>query len=181
MSRKPKKAKMKYSKFYLLVILFEVVILSSNAQSVINDTIAKMSGERIAVKIVNTNENNVTFSWPGESSTTSLSKNLIEQITYSSGRKEKFNEKIVIKGEDDWEKVKITTIASDIEGLVKKGDITGTAANMGLYTSLKKVEPKIHIQLKHDAAKLGAHIILITNPLTEQKTRYTIGGVAYGY
>lgn len=133
------------------------------------------------MKVLSTSENGVTFSWPGETMTISMSKNLIEEIKYASGRKEKLSEKIVIRGEDDWEKIKITTQASDIEGLVKKSDLTGTSPNLGLYTPLKKAESKILLQLKHDAAKLGAHIILITNPLTEQKTRYTIGGVAYGY
>jgi hypothetical protein len=172
---------MKFKNLFSLIVLVFISISITNAQSASNDTIVKMSGERIAVKVLSTSENSVTFSWPGETMTISMSKNLIEEIKYASGRKEKLSEKIVIRGEDDWEKVKQTTQASDIEGLVKKGDITGTTANLGLYTPLKKCEAKILVQLKHDAAKLGAHIILITNPLTEQKTRYTIGGVAYGY
>lgn len=171
----------KFQKLLFSILLFGVAIANVNAQSASNDTITKMSGERIAVKVLSTSESSVTFSWPGETMTISMSKNLIEEIKYASGRKEKLSEKIVIRGEDDWEKVKQTTQASDIEGLVKKGDITGTTANLGLYTPLKKCEAKIIVQLKHDAAKLGAHIILITNPLVEQRTRYTIGGVAYGY
>lgn len=169
-------------KLLLSILLFGVASGSINAQAVSNDTITKLSGDRIAVKIVSTSENNVTYSYPGETMTISMSKNLIEEIKYASGRKEKLKEKIVIRGEDDWEKVKLTTQTTDIEGLIKKGDLNETSPNIGIYTPARKAEPKIDKKIRQKAASLGAHIILITSPFTATGGNlYMMGGVAYGY
>lgn len=157
-----------------------VAISTVNAQSVKNDTIVKLNGERIVVKIVNNNETNIIFSYPGETMTNTLSKNLIKEIIYSSGRKEKINEKIVINGEKDWKKVKLTTLVTDIEGLVKKGDLDEHMRDLGpIYSSAKKADKKLQIRIKQDAAKLGSHIVLIT-PMTDANG-FRLSGVAYGY
>ncbi|MCK9638986.1 MAG: hypothetical protein M0R39_03680 [Prolixibacteraceae bacterium] len=152
----------KFQIFLFLTPLLGLSITNVNAQSASNDTITKMSRESIAVKIISMSEKSVTFSWPGETMTISISKNLIEEIKYASGRKEKLSEKVLIRGEDDWEKVKLTTQASDIEGLIKKGDLNETSPNIGIYTSAKKAETKIDRKIRQKAASLGAHIILIT-------------------
>lgn len=49
------------------------------------------------------------------------------KIVYSSGRVENINTKIEIKREEDWEKVTITTLESDIYGLKKTGEVTSKA------------------------------------------------------
>jgi len=156
------------------------VIPIVNAQSAKNDTIVKLNGKHLIVKIVNNNETNVIFSYPGETMTNTLSKNLIMEIVYSSGRKEKINEKIVINGEKDWKKVKLTTLVTDIEGLVKKGDLDEHMRDLGpIYSSAKKADKKLRIRIKQDAAKLGAHIVLIT-PMSDANG-FRLSGVAYGY
>ena len=84
----------------LISSLFMIAVVSIvNAQSTKNDTIIKLNGKHLIVKIVNNNETNVIFSYPGETMTNTLSKNLIMEIVYSSGRKEKINEKIKISKE----------------------------------------------------------------------------------
>ena len=173
---------LKKSKRSLLLNLFIVIAISTaNAQSVIKDTIVKLNGDRIAVKIVTNNENNVTFSYPGETMISTLSKNLITEIIYSSGRKEKFNEKIVINGEGDWEKVKLTSLTSEIEGLVKKGVLDESTANLGpIYTPGKKALEKLQKKIKQSAAKLGAHVVLLVTPMTDAM-KFSLSGVAYGY
>lgn len=164
----------------LLAFIFGVYSTSLNAQIEKNDTICKINGEIIAVKIVNTTTNDITFSRPGETLTETLPKNLIKEITYSNGRKEKVSEMIIIKGEEDWEKVKLTSIPEDVAGLVKKGDIQATKTNLGLYTPAKKVKPKLEAEIKKEAAKIGAHIVLITST-TPEGMNYRLAGSAYGY
>ena len=168
-------------KSVLLALLILFTVTYANAQTASNDTITKINGEKIVVKIINTSEKDVTFSYPGETMTTNLSKNLIRDIVYSSGRKEKISEMVIISGEKDWEKVKLTTLTSDIEGLVKKGDLDARKTNLGpIYTPAKKTNDKLEKEIKVEAAKLGAHIVLLTN-LSPSSTEFRISGVAYGY
>jgi hypothetical protein len=169
-----------FQRLFYLILFLNVSILTLNAQSAKNDTIVKLNGERIIVTILNINENTVTYSYPGESMTNTISKNLIAEIDFSSGRKEKFSEKVVINGEKDWEKVILTTLSSDVEGLVKKGDLSFNTKDLGVYTPAKKANEKLQTQMKQEAAKLGAHIVLIT-PMTSNGVRYTLNGVAFGY
>jgi hypothetical protein len=171
----------KIQMFLFLALLIGFAITSVNAQSSGNDTIFKINGESIAAKIVSVAETDVTFSYPGESMTIKLSKNLIKEIKYSSGRKEKFSEMVVINGEKDWEKVKLTTLTSDIEGLVKKGDLSASKTNLGpIYTPEKKTHTKLETEIRKEAAKLGAHIILLT-PSNAASSEFKVTGVAYGY
>ena len=168
-------------KFVFSTLLIFVNITCANAQTTSNDTITKISGEQIVVKIINTSEKDVTFSYPGETMTTILSKNLIREIVYSSGRKEKISEMVIISGEKDWEKVKLTTLTSDIEGLVKKGDLDARKTNLGpVYTPAKKTNAKLEKEIKVEAAKLGAHIVLLTN-LPSSSTEFRLSGAAFGY
>lgn len=172
--------KTKFKKIFLVAFLIGVAVTSTSAQIVNNDTISKLTGERIAVKIINTGDNSVTFSYPGETMTNTISKNLIKEIKYSSGRIEKVSEIIVINGEKDWEKVVLTEQPSDIDGLVKKGDISKSSANLGfVYTPVKKSEEKLHMQIKKEAAKLGAHVVLISPMIVS--TSFMLKGTAYGY
>lgn len=169
-----------FKKIFLVVLLVGFTITVTIAQTISNDTISKLTGERIAVKVINISDKGVTFSYPGETMTNTLSKNLIKEIKYSSGRIEKVSEMIVITSEKDWEKVIFTDLPSDVEGLVKKGEISKSTANLGfIYTPAKKSEEKLRTQIKKDAAKLGAHLVLVSPMIIS--TSYMLKGVAYGY
>lgn len=172
--------KSKLQKFLFLAMLIFISMVIVKAQTISNDTISKINGERIAVKILSTSDKDVTFSYPGETMTTVLSKNLIKEIIYSSGRKEKISEMVIITGEKDWEKVRLTTLASDIEGLVKKGDLDEHKRNMGIYTPAKKTNEMLEEKIRREAAKLGAHIVLLSNK-APAVTEFRVSGIAYGY
>lgn len=87
---------------------------------------------------------------------------------------------IVVKSEDDWEKVILTQTSSEVEGLIKKGELKESTANMGLMiTPVKKTENKLRMKIQKEAAKIGAHIVLIT-PMVEGSS-FNLSGIAYGY
>ena len=141
--------KNKFKKLLSLSLLILIAITAIKAQTISNDTITKINGSQIVVKITNTNEKDVSFTYPGETMTNTLSKNLIREIIYSSGRKEILNKKIEINGEKDWKKVKLTTVANEVEGLVKKGEFNETTAYLGIYTSQKKDRKSTRLNSSH--------------------------------
>lgn len=172
---------MKMKKF--LTLFFVIICSTAYAQTAKNDTIIKIDGNRIIAKIITVSDNEITFSYPNETIINSISKNRIKEVIYSSGRKEIFNDKelIIINGEDDWEKVILTFIASDVEGLVKKGDIDISDQRKMAFQSASKMEENLKEEAKSKAAKLGAHIIYVVAPITTDGIAFRITGVAYGY
>jgi hypothetical protein len=174
-------------KFLLFIFLFfSTVNFVSCQETMKNDTIFSINGDLMICKVINISEFDVVYSYPNESLTNTLSKKQIKEIHFSSGRIQKFTEKIVIRGEQDWEKVQLTTIPSDVTGLVKKQEVKGkslgtTVANM---TELKN---KAEMQLKKEAARQGCHIVFIQvyNVVDSQfglvMGKVNINGVSYSY
>ena len=104
-------------KFLFLVV--GLIGFLANAQA---DKIYKHNGEVIDGKVVKLEEFTIIFKYDGEDAENTLSKYAIEKIVYGkSGRVEEVTEKIVVKTEDDWEKVVILEDKAFIAGL-KKGD-----------------------------------------------------------
>ncbi len=78
----------KFLVFCLLTIAgFDVV----SQQAAKNDVLLKLNGEELAGKVLKINENNVEFSYAGETLTYMIKKDDIMKITFSSGRIEIFN------------------------------------------------------------------------------------------
>jgi hypothetical protein len=118
------------------VFLFFLVTAGTSllAQSKL-DKIKKLNGEEIEVEITATDQKMVSFKYPGENETYRISKRMIQEITHKSGRKEKLSEALVIKGEEDWEKVMITQDKDDVEGMVKKGETTEGTKGFSLHSA----------------------------------------------
>lgn len=91
-----------------------------------------------------------------------MSKYAIEKIVYGkSGRVEEVTEKIVVKTEDDWEKVVILEDKAFIAGLKKGDEVRGKTGLINYHTGNtgdKKAEKK----LKMAAAAMGCPFILQT-------------------
>jgi hypothetical protein len=151
----------------LLAVLFLLFTVQSFAQEKKTDTIIKLDGESLIVLVSAIGEKEITYTYPNESISNVISKNLVKEIQFASGRSQKFSEKVIINGEQDWEKVHITTLESDIAGLVRKGEVKAKAAGGSTLSNQKNIDEKATMKLKKEAAAMGAHIIFIQSQKTE--------------
>lgn len=143
----------------ILFLIFSLVGFISNAQV---DKIYKHSGEVVDGKVVRLDEFTIVFKYDGEDAENTIGKYAIEKIVYGkTGRVEEVTEKIVINGEDDWEKVVILEDKAYIAGLKKNDEVRGKTGLINYHTGNtgdKKAEKK----LKIEAAKMGCPFILQT-------------------
>ena len=168
----------------LLVMLMSIAFMGVQAQ----DKIIKLSGEEIICKISEIGENAIKFKYEGEDLTNSIYKNTVKEIVFSSGRVQSLNSKVVVNGEKDWEKVRITKLESDVKGLTRGESISASSASGWSFTSQQKIQAKAIKKLKKLAAKNGYHVVLI---LTETGkgghagisggTKSGVNGIGYKY
>ncbi len=145
-------------KFLLLLFL---ITCSMNIFA--QDTIAFKNGERIYVKITKDGSNEVEFTYPNETITNTKSKKEIAYIVFASGRREECHQGIQvpqITSPKDWEKVVVTYLESDVEGLTRVDEIKATSSWGGSLGSSIGYKGAIK-KLKKKAAKMGAGVILI--------------------
>lgn len=113
-------------------------------------------------KVLRVEEYTIVFVYDGEEAENTIGKYAIEKVVYGkSGRTEDVTEKIVVNGEDDWEKVVILEDKSYIAGLKKGEEVRGKTGLINYHTGNtgdKKAEKK----LKMAAAKEGCPFILMT-------------------
>lgn len=157
-------------------VLILAVLCVYGSMSYAQDKVILRNGESLDVKIVRSTNTTIEFTYPKEELVNEKSKKEISYIVYASGRKEECNQTFqvpVIKGKNDWEKVIITHLASDAEGLTRVNEIAATSgwggslgSSMGYKDAIKK--------LKKKAAKLGAGVILIADRTNE--TAAALGG-----
>ena len=78
-------------------LLLFLLSLSSflSAQISKEDVILKINGDSLRVNIISVDEK-ISFNYPNEKIISSLSKNCISKIIFSSGRTENFSEKIIV-------------------------------------------------------------------------------------
>lgn len=143
-------------KKFIIVIVLLISCNSINAQ----DKVVRLSGDTIICKVLEITEENISFKYEAEDLINSISRNNVEEIIFNSGRIQKFNDRIIITGEEDWEKVQITKLESDIYGLTRVCDVSGKSSS-GAPRSLAKMQGKALNKMKKKAAKNGCHIILI--------------------
>lgn len=181
--------RMKITATALLLALFAG---AAHAQDVKSDKLVKLSNEALLVNVVSVNERDVSFTYPGEKVVNVLSKNQIKEIDFASGRVEKITEKVVIASEEDWQKVIVTTAESDVAGLVRKGEVRAKATGATALSNQANIDARATEKLKREAARMGAHIILIQAQNTQRGSMGNMfqtaqaptslkQGVAYGY
>lgn len=172
---------MKYFLFAILAIFTTTNVLSQSDP----DVILLHTGERLAVYISNVSERTVTFKYPEENIQYTKSKNSIDQIVFSSGRRADGSEKVKINGQQDWYKVIITNNPDDIEGLTKKGELYVKSTATTVFSGAQKIDAKATKKIKQQAAQLGAHIVYVhtqTNDRGIRRVNRSIkSGIAYGY
>jgi hypothetical protein len=122
-------------------------------------------------------EYSIVFKFDNENAENVIGKYAVEKVVYGkSGRVEKFSDKIVVNGEDDWENVVILEDKSYTAGLKKGGEVRGKTGLLNLQsgnTGDKKAEKK----LKMAAAVLGCpFILLISDKSTVGSNSNLLGG-----
>lgn len=141
----------------LLTLVFALGLNVANAQV---DKIYKHSGEIVEGKVVRLDEYTIVFKYDGEDADNTIGKYAVEKIIYGkTKRQEDVTEKIVINGEDDWEKVVILEDKSYIAGLKKAGEVRGKTGLINFQTG-NTGDKKAGKKLKMDAAKLGCPFVL---------------------
>lgn len=79
----------------LHVLLFLIFSFSLRAQTPgKNDVITKLNGDELSGKVIEINDNEIKFSYPGETLVYTFKKTDIQKITYASGRTETFSKTI---------------------------------------------------------------------------------------
>lgn len=143
----------------LLVLAVMLVTAVVSAQT---DKIYKHNGEVVDGKVIRNEEYVIVFKYDGEDAENSMSKYAIEKIVYGkTGRTEDVTEKIVVNGEDDWEKVVIFEEKDYIAGLKKVGEVRGKTGLINFQTG-NTGDKKADKKLKMDAAKQGCPFVLMT-------------------
>ena len=143
----------------LLMVVFALGLNVANAQ---NDKIYKHSGDTVEGKVIRLDEYTIVFKYDGEDAENTIGKYAVEKIIYGkTKRQEDVTEKIVINGEDDWEKVVILEDKGYISGLKKVGEVRGKTGLINFQTG-NTGDKKAQKKLKMDAAKQGCPFILLT-------------------
>lgn len=170
-----------YLIFFFLMFFASNIVLAQNE----SDVIVTHTGEKLNVNVISV-DNDIEYSYPGETVINSIGKYCVKEVDFKSGRKQKITEKIIIDGEKDWEKVIITTNIDDISCLVRIGDIIAGASNTWNFKNKKQVDKTAMIKFKKEAATMGAFMVLLVSD-TKSRGNLVSGasslknGVAYGY
>ena len=161
-------------KKYLLLALCAFLVQALSAQ----DRIVKRRGETIEVNITKSTDDAVEYVYPGETVVNEVSKKSLSKIIYSSGRVEVCNTNFalpVINGKEDWKKVVVTYLESDVRGLTRVKEIKATSGWGGSLMSSVGYNDALN-KLKKQAAKLGASVILV-NGVPNEHAAARGGGV----
>jgi len=163
-------------KYFIIMFLLSCKIIFAQ------DIVVMRDSTRMNVKVVESNEKNIIFTYPNEDIRNEKSKKIIAYIIYASGRREECKPAIVIptiSGKKDWEKVVITRDKEDVNGLTKVKNISSISGSV--FVSREKAYDDTLDKLKKKTAKIGCGIVLIVNekPAGMGDIGYLIIGEAY--
>ncbi len=140
-------------------MLFFLVSMDSICQEAIaKDTIIKANGEVVACVIKSIENDKVQYIVGGRFLTTTYLQRLSE-IKFTDGSNQ-YIQPVVKITDLDWEKVQITSDINKVKNLFEKGYVT--SSNEGsVFSKQEKLKEKSVESIKREAAKLGAHLVLI--------------------
>jgi len=169
----------------LMIKTLTIILFSTYAAA--QDKIFTHHKDSIICKIVEIEDKSIKYKYVGEDLVNSISKNNVSQVKFESGRIQKFTEKIIINGESDWQKVQITNIESDVEGLTQVEKITIKMSKDWIYNETVKFN-NAKDELKKEAAKKSCHLVLLLTTIGKKghldiidRPKWSITGVIYKY
>ncbi len=173
---------------FLFAVVFWLILTIefSNAQEKV-DTIFTFT-KPIVGNVKEVGRQEVLYTLPNEDVVYHVYKHSLLSITFSSGRKEVFNEKkdlIQIRTSKDWENVELTTLEEKIRGLTLVDMVSVKATGFLSVSSVTNTQNRAFRKLKYAAAMLGGDKVLISNQSVEgnifvfRSTRTQLTGVVY--
>ena len=172
------------NKTIIIASLLATTVFTANAQ----DKIIKLSDDTIKCTITETTGEEIKFKYVGEDVINSIYTNTIQNILFASGRSQSYNQRVIIKDATDWEKVQLTSLESDIKGLVKGEEMMAKASSGWSTTGQGKMQKKAMDKLKKLAATKGYHIVLLITTTSKGGhygisggTKASVSGVGYKY
>ena len=152
--------------------------IASKAQ----DVVVLRDSTRMNVKVVESNDKAIVFTYPNEDIRNEKAKKQIAYIIYASGRREECKSVVeipTISGKDDWEKVVVTREKEDVDGLTKVKYLSVSGGSV--WVTRESAHNSAIEKIKKKAAKLGCGIVLVIDEkYTGQYEQYCIiNGEAY--
>jgi hypothetical protein len=164
------------------------------------DKIITFDREVFVGKIHNITYAEVRLTYPHENSLHAINRSRISQILYADGRRDLFialedrtvkhkelvdTSRILIKGQKDWMKVRVTEDPADITGLAVKGALEASyEAEVG-NVSNEDLMRHAGLILKKKAAAMKAHYVLVETKFFHKSygdlPRVEVTGRAFGY
>ena len=159
----------------LALFILTISIVGLKAQ----DKIVKNNGDTINCKVSEITHDDIKFITDSDNQTDNIAKTEIQEIVFESGVVQNFSNRVVINGEEDWEKVQITTVETDVAGMVKGEEIKATSTTRSSISNQKKIEKRAMEKLKKQAAEKGYYIVLMTKESDQSKaSKFLVGGYA---
>ncbi len=173
----------------LLIVLAQVSI--HGQQSL--DTLFFVDGKKEAVQLTGLTEESVQYNYYGEGIPISTPKTRLEKVVTRSGREvifENTSKKKSVYTAEDWEKVEITNVESEVEGLIRVGNVSGKAKGTTNFSSLEKLQSRSMTKMRMQAAFLGCDVVFMLNQTNtdsrfgsalsfSQTASSTLSGTAY--
>lgn len=153
-------------KFYLSACAVLAVSMQVMAQT---DTLY-VNHNKIACSVKEVTPDAVKFSYPNEEVLNSVYKNTVQKIVFKSGRVATFSEASSFKpvsGVEDYAKVTIAAVESEVKGLYKIGEVGAKAKGTTVLSNQERVKDRAYRKLKMQAAMQGANVIYITQQRNE--------------
>lgn len=166
---------------FLFFIGFQVIAQDPTVKL---DTILMLSRKKLVVQIKNVSSATVRYFDPKNQGSFTIERKQIQQIVFSSGRKEIFNKPAFsMVAEGDWKTIIVTDNESDVSGLYELGPVIGRSSAGS--TDAKSAKRSAIIRLQKKAALLGAAMVLVTKeePIGGfgEAPTFNVEGIAYGY
>ncbi|MBO0939810.1 hypothetical protein J2I47_24910 [Fibrella sp. HMF5335] len=175
-------------------LLLGAALLSNvaNAQSAAVDSVYTNEGT-LAVNVKEITETGIRYTYPNEDVINTVFKNSVYRVRYKSGRVQSFAEALTlnpVNGGDDWEKVMISKLESEVKGLYKLEDVNAKAKGTTEFSNVNKVKNRAFDKLRMETAMLGGNVVFLTDQATNgnlygsrfQSARSTetfLSGIAY--
>ncbi|MCC5930089.1 MAG: hypothetical protein JJU28_12640 [Cyclobacteriaceae bacterium] len=149
-------------KYYFFVLYYVMPVLCI-AQPSDTDKL-QINGEIKEVFVDDVSFHNVTFRYPDEHTSQTVSKVLVEKIQFSSGREIIFDKKVwPVNSYEDYEKVFVTYDVNDIAGLKTVDNVHAKARGFTGISGINSVTRRAMRKLKTEAAFKGANVVYIAD------------------
>jgi hypothetical protein len=180
------------SRIILILLGLFSIFFSFNCKSQKLDSLFTNEGT-LVVDIKEVTSDGIKFVYPKEDIINTIYKNAVFKIIFKSGRTQLFSESSsfnLVTGGDDWEKVTISQVETEVKGLYKLEQVTSKAKGATIYSNMNKVKNRAYDKLKIETALLGGNVIYLTDQKTDgnsyggyfqagKSTETNLSGIAY--